>query len=105
MQAVTQQHIDAKLSELGLSSVWGPLIQDYDIHEQVGSGSFGLVCRATCRYSNRSVAIKLIKEFSKYEYDCVKVSREIEIMKGVQSTARNGTCCFIPELLDAILPK
>jgi len=51
------------------------------------------------------VAIKLIQDFGSFDYDCAKVVREIQILKGIQSTGKKGVCCFTPELIDVIVPE
>ena len=50
------------------------------------------------------VAIKLINDFSQYDYDCVKVVREIKILRGIHANSKNGVCCFVPEIIDAVIP-
>ena len=95
---------EEKLKELGLKSIWNNVLQDYELVQHLGQGSFGQVIEGKCRVSKRAVAIKLITNFSQYEYDCVKVIREIQILRGLHQTAKNGICCFVPELLDVIVP-
>jgi len=46
-----------------------------------GEGSYGVVARGTCKITGQAVAIKLVKDFSKWEYDCVKAIREIQLMR------------------------
>ena len=65
------------MKELGLKKIWMNVIKDYELVQHLGQGSFGLVVEGKCRVSQRPVAIKLISNFSQYEYDCVKVIREI----------------------------
>jgi serine/threonine protein kinase len=55
--------------------------KDYNIIKKIGKGSFGTVVEAQCRQTGLTVAIKCIEGFSKYDYDCVKLVREIQIMK------------------------
>jgi len=50
------------------------------------------------------VAVKLIEDFGSYEYDCVKVIREIKILRGIHANSRNGVCCFVPDLVDVVIP-
>jgi serine/threonine protein kinase len=49
----------------------------YTIEKKIGSGTYGTVIGAKCKISKVQVAIKHIKDFSLYDYDCCKVIREI----------------------------
>jgi|NorSeaMetagenome_1021524.scaffolds.fasta_scaffold877588_1 serine/threonine protein kinase len=57
--------------------------QDYQILKKIGKGSFGTVVEAKCRQTGITVAIKCIEGFAEYDYDCVKLVREIQIMKQI----------------------
>lgn len=85
--------------------MWIEVSKDYSIVKKIGKGSFGIVVEAKCRTTGTSVAIKMIKDFAQYDYECVKLIREIQIMKQIQSSARNGHCSFVPYLLDLILTE
>lgn len=50
------------------------------------------------------MAIKLIQDFHKYDYDCCKVIREIQIMTNLREVSKEKRCRFIPHLLDIIIP-
>ena len=51
------------------------------------------------------MAIKHVKGFRKHDYDCVKLVREIQIMKRLHKiSAGFEQCCFIPEIYDIIIP-
>lgn len=65
------------LKELGLSPVWAEVTQDYQILKKIGKGSFGTVVEARCRHTGVIVAIKCVEGFAQYDYDCVKLVREI----------------------------
>jgi len=52
------------LKELGLKKIWLNAMRDYDLTQQLGQGSFGLVYEGKCRVTGRVVAIKLIHNFS-----------------------------------------
>ena len=87
-----------------LSDHWLTVARDYDIQEVVGSGSFGQVVKAQCRSLGVTVAIKHLTDFIQYDYDCLKILREIQLLKQIHATAKAGACCFIPELLDVVVP-
>ena len=61
--------------------------------------------KGICRVTGVAVAIKLIDDFASYEYDCVKVYREIKILRAVHANSKNGVCCFVPEIIDVIIPE
>ena len=71
----------------------------------MGEGSYGTVIKGFCRNSGVQVAIKLIKNFTRYDYDCVKLVREIQLMKSLNELSEESGCCFVPELIDIIVPK
>ena len=96
--------VNEKLKALDLKPCWATMEKQYDLQEKVGSGSFGQVVKGVCRDTGVQVAIKLIDDFSKYEYDCVKVVREIKILRGIHANSKNGVCCFVPEIIDAVIP-
>jgi len=55
----------------------------YSIQAKLGKGTFGQVIEAYCHRTKQKVAIKLLKSFEKHEYACLKVLREIQIMRGL----------------------
>jgi mitogen-activated protein kinase 1/3 len=59
---------------------------------------------ATCKITKQEVAIKHIKDFSLYDYDCCKLIREIQITIGLEEVSKNKKSCFFPQLLDIIVP-
>ena len=60
-----------------LPEVWEQILQDYTLVDKKGQGSYGCVMRAQCNATGQEVAIKMVKNFRKYEYEMVKVLREI----------------------------
>jgi mitogen-activated protein kinase 1/3 len=60
--------------------------------------------RGKCNMSGQEVAIKMVKSFRKYEYEMVKVLREIQIMKALTKMSPKSMS-FFPKLLDIITPK
>lgn len=52
--------------------------------------------KANCKSTGQDVAIKLIKDFQKYDYDCCKVIREIQIMTNLREVSKDKQCRFIP---------
>ena len=51
--------------------------QKYEISELIGSGSYGSVYKGICRNTGRHVALKIMQDQAKSEYDCIKILREI----------------------------
>ena len=45
--------------------------------ELIGSGSYGSVYKGVCRSTGRNVALKIMQDQAKSEYDCIKILREI----------------------------
>ena len=65
------------LKELNLPAVWTDVLPHYKLTRKIGSGTYGTVVGASCKVTGEKVAIKHIKDFSLYEYDCCKLIREI----------------------------
>ena len=78
---------------------WSSLKQDYKLVKHVGEGSFGAVFLGQYRLTKKMVAIKMIKDFTEYEYATIKVAREILIMKQMSEKV-NNKMLHIPRLFD-----
>ena len=62
---------------MNLPEVWAEVMPLYTLDKKIGSGTYGTVVGAKCKQSGQPVAIKHIKDFSLYDYDCCKLIREI----------------------------
>ena len=65
------------VNELNLPPIWNDVTHLYKLLSFIGEGSYGTVIKGYCRNTETPVAIKLVSNFTKYEYDCVKLIREI----------------------------
>ena len=89
--------------KLELSSAWEIPITYYDLEEVVGEGSYGQVIKGVCKKTHRDVAIKFIQNVCESEYDCVKVIREVQLMRRLSEIPGNTHTI---ELIDLLLcPK
>lgn len=68
--------------------IWLHLKQDYKLVKFLGEGSFGQVKLGQCRNTKKMVAIKLIKDFADCEYNCIKVAREIQLMRHISQNTK-----------------
>lgn len=60
--------------------------------------------RARCNVTGQDVAIKMVTNFRKYEYEMIKVVREIKIMKALTQMSPKSMS-FFPKLLDIVMIK
>ena len=60
---------------------WNVIAKSYTLDGVLGQGSYGTVMKGVCKITGQVVAIKYISGFSKWDYDCVKVIREIQILR------------------------
>jgi mitogen-activated protein kinase 1/3 len=60
-----------------LAPIWRHALTDYEFIKLIGQGSYGEVVQAKHRNSGKEVAIKLIHNIFKSEYDSKKIVREI----------------------------
>ena len=51
--------------------------QQYELIEMIGNGSYGFVSKAKCKKTNEIVAIKIMKNETKLEYEIIKLLREL----------------------------
>ena len=80
----------------------------------IGKGSYGCVSKAKCRFTGKLVALKVMKNQTKTEYEIIKLLREIQLLRKLDDTYQrivgdNGqqtqsTNLFVPVLLDIICP-
>ena len=51
------------------------------IGHEIGVGSYGSVLSGRCKITGRTVALKIIEDHANTAYGCIKILREIKIMK------------------------
>jgi hypothetical protein len=51
---------DVTLKRFNLGKEWIPILDWYEIKEISGSGSYGSVVKATCKFTGDVVAIKMV---------------------------------------------
>lgn len=61
--------------------------------------------KGVCKSTGQHVAIKYIHGFSQWDYDCVKVIREIQILRKLQDMQRQANFYCTPEILDVVIPE
>lgn len=69
--------LDGQQSLISLSEIWKHAHVDYEFMQLIGVGSYGEVVQAKHRKSGTIVAIKLIDNIFKNEYDSKKILREV----------------------------
>jgi serine/threonine protein kinase len=85
-----------------LAPVWKHALKDYEFIKLVGSGSYGEVVQAKHRNTGKQVAIKLIDNVFKNEYDSKKIVREIQILRQFTQMPNNQ---FTTKIYDVITSK
>ena len=85
-----------------LSSIWRNALKEYEFVKLIGVGSYGEVVQAKHRLTGTPVAIKLIKDIFKNEYDSKKIVREIQILRQFTQMENN---CHTTKIYDIITPK
>lgn len=79
---LSENTIESSTAEL--PRAWHQISKDYNLDGVLGHGSYGTVMKGVCKATGQHVAIKYIHGFSKWDYDCVKVIREIQLMRKLQ---------------------
>ena len=85
-----------------LSAIWRNALKEYEFIKLIGVGSYGEVIQAKHRKTGKEVAIKLINNIFKNEYDSKKIVREIQILRQFTQMENNG---FTTKIYDIITPK
>ena len=93
--------MDTSTSHLS-AKIWNPVLQEYNIIEMLGQGSFGQVVKAKHRVSQEIVAIKYIHNCFSNQYESRKLLREIRIMRKFNEMKHNNSTVAIK---DIILPE
>ena len=95
------------IKKLRLSEIWMAAVENsYSILNKMGKGSFGTVVSAYCHQTKQTVAIKHINNFEKHEYTCLKVLREIQIMRRLTDMVKDTQLQqFSPQLYDIFSPE
>lgn len=63
-----REHFEVTLKRFNLPSEWKSILDWYEIKDIAGSGSYGSVVKATCKYTGQVVAIKMVQNFTKHSY-------------------------------------
>lgn len=85
-----------------MDAAWQVIADRYDIHKILGQGTFGTVVSATHIETKTEVAIKLMKQTFRDQFNAKKIVSEIEIMRKLTSVKGN---CFTTKIFDVILPE
>ena len=88
-----------------LPRAWHQIAKSYTLEGVLGQGSYGTVLKGLCKSTGQHVAIKYIHGFSQWDYDCVKVIREIQILRKLQDMQRQANFYCTPEILDVVIPE
>ena len=88
-----------------LPRAWHQIAKSYTLEGVLGQGSYGTVMKGVCKCTGQQVAIKYIHGFSKWDYDCVKVIREIQILRRLQDMQRQVNFFCTPEILDVVVAE
>lgn len=75
--------------------------QKYIVLNKLGKGSYGTVYKGKCKASGRFVALKILENTCKSEYDTIKLVREIQLMRRLNRVSTT----FVTELIDIITPQ
>ena len=85
-----------------MSPVWKAALENYDLIDIIGEGSYGEVMEAKCKVTGERVAIKYVKNIYENEYDWVKTLREIQIMRKLSAIPGNR---LTTKLIDLFNPR
>ena len=68
--------------DMGVSkSLKDAITQKYEIFDVIGKGTFGFVTQGKCLTTKKPVALKVMINQVKSDYDCIRLIREIQIMR------------------------
>lgn len=101
----TVKDVEVKISESS-PKICSPKLQTaieskYTILQKLGKGSYGTVYKGMCLATGRLVALKVLENVCKSEYDTIKLVREIQLMRRLNRISTT----FVTELIDIITPS